>query len=149
MDALDRKILACLKKNAREKASAIAEQVNLSVSSVTERIKKMEKDNIISGYTLLLNDKRIGNTVSAIMEVSIESPKYQDAFLALVDSIPNIVTCYCVTGDYDYVIHIVTDSTDGLDEIYRALKSFDGVSDTKTSLILRTTKQEFSVIPEE
>lgn len=48
MDALDRKILACLKKNAREKASAIAEQVNLSVSSVTERIKKMEKDNVIS-----------------------------------------------------------------------------------------------------
>jgi Lrp/AsnC family leucine-responsive transcriptional regulator len=148
MDALDRKILLCLKKNAREKASAIAEQVNLSVSSVTERIKKLEKEKVIAGYTLILDDKQIGNTVSAIMEVSIENPKYQDGFLSLVDSIPSIVTCYCVTGDYDYVIHIVTDSTDGLECIYRAIRSFEGVSETKTSLILRTTKQEFSVIPE-
>ena len=148
MDALDRQILTLLKKNAREKASSIAEQVNLSVSSVTERIKKMEKEGIISGYTLLLDQKRIGNSVSAIMQISLEHPHYQEGFLKLVQSMPNIVTCYCVTGSYDYIIHIVTDSTEGLDCIYSAIKSFEGVSDTKTSLILRTTKQEYTVIPE-
>ena len=73
MDNIDLKILNCLKKNAREKASAIGDEINLSVSAVTERIKRMENSGLIRQYTLIIDQKKIGNDVSAIMEVAMET----------------------------------------------------------------------------
>ena len=149
MDSIDLKILNCLKKNAREKASAIGEEINLSVSAVTERIKRMETSGLIRQYTLIIDQKKIGNDVSAIMEVAMEHPRYGDAFLEMIDKIPNVISCFCVTGDFDYILHIVTDSTDGLDDIYGKIRSFDGVSLTKTHTILKKYKNEHTVIPTE
>ncbi len=149
MDSIDLKILNCLKKNAREKASAIGEEINLSVSAVTERIKRMETSGLIRQYTLIIDQKKIGNDVSAIMEVAMEHPRYGDAFLEMIDKIPNVISCFCVTGDFDYILHIVTDSTDGLDDIYGKIRSFDGVSLTKTHIILKKYKNEHTVIPTE
>ncbi len=147
MDNIDLKILGCLKNNAREKASAIGEEIGLSVSAVTERIKRMEASGLIRQYTLIVDQKKIGNSVSAIMEVAMEHPRFGDAFLEMIDSLPSIISCYCVTGDFDYILHIVTDSTDGLEAIYSKLRSFDGVADTKTHIILRKSKDEYTVLP--
>lgn len=149
MDSIDLKILQCLKANAREKASAIGEKIKLSVSAVTERIKRMESAGIIRQYTLIIDQKKIGNDVSAIMEVAMEHPRYGDAFLEMVSGVQSIISCFCVTGDYDYILQIVTDSTDGLEEIYRKIRSFDGVSNTKTHLILKKFKNEHTIIPTE
>ena len=147
MDSIDLKILQCLKANAREKASAIGEEIKLSVSAVTERIKRMESTGIIRQYTLIIDQKKIGNDVSAIMEVAMEHPRYGDAFLEMVSGVQSIISCFCVTGDYDYILQIVTDSTDGLEEIYRRVRSFDGVSNTKTHLILKKFKNEHTIVP--
>lgn len=147
MDSIDLKILQYLKENARAKASAIGDSIKLSVSAVTERIKRMEQAGIIRQYTVIIDQKKIGNGVSAIMEVALEHPQYADSFISLVMSLPNIVSCDCVTGDFDYILQIVTDSTDGLEEIYRKIRAFDGVSVTKTHLVLRRVKNEHTVIP--
>lgn len=80
MDSLDLKILSCLKNNARAKASQISEEVNLSVSAVTERIKKLEASGVICGYTVVLDQKKLGNDVIALMEVSLVHPRYYDRF---------------------------------------------------------------------
>lgn len=117
MDSLDLKILSCLKNNARAKASQISEEVNLSVSAVTERIKKLEASGVICGYTVVLDQKKLGNDVIALMEVSLEHPRYYDRFTELVAQNPNIVSCYYMTGDYDFMLKIITDSSDSL-ELY-------------------------------
>lgn len=147
MDSIDLKILQHLKENARAKASAIGESIKLSVSAVTERIKRMEQAGIIRQYTVIIDQKKIGNGVSAIMEVALEHPQYADNFINMVMALPSLVSCDCVTGDFDYILQIVTDSTDGLEEIYRTVRSFEGVSVTKTHLILRRVKNEHTVIP--
>jgi Lrp/AsnC family leucine-responsive transcriptional regulator len=147
MDNIDMKILQCLKSNAREKASAIGDEIKLSVSAVTERIKRMENTGVIRQYTVILDQKKIGNDVSAIMEVAMEHPRFGEAFLAMVTQIPNVVFCYCVTGNYDYLLQIVTDSTENLEHIYQKVRSFDGVSSTKTHLILNTIKNEHTILP--
>lgn len=149
MDSIDLKILQCLKNNAREKASAIGDEIKLSVSAVTERIKRMESAGIIRQYTLIIDQKKIGNDVSAIMEVAMEHPRYADAFLEMVSGVRSIISCFCVTGDFDYILEIVTDSTDGLEDIYRRVRSFDGVANTKTHLILKKIKNEHTIIPVE
>lgn len=147
MDSIDLKILQCLKENARAKASAIGDSIKLSVSAVTERIKRMEQSGIIRQYTVILDQKKIGNDVSAIMEVALEHPHYADRFVNMVADLPNVISCYCVTGDCDYILHLVTDSTDGLEAIYRKIRSFDGVSLTKTHLILKKIKNEHTIVP--
>ncbi len=147
MDSIDLKILQHLKENARAKASAIGDSIKLSVSAVTERIKRMEQAGIIRQYTVIVDQKKIGNGVSAVMEVALEHPRYADNFIEMVMGLPTIVSCDCVTGDFDYILQIVTDSTDGLEEIYRTVRSFDGVSVTKTHLVLRKVKNEHMVTP--
>lgn len=147
MDSIDLKILQHLKENARAKASAIGDSIKLSVSAVTERIKRMEQAGIIRQYTVIIDQKKIGNGVSAIMEVALIHPQYGDNFVNLILGMPSIVSCDSVTGDFDYILQIVTDSTDGLEEIYRTIRSFDGVKFTKTHLVLSRVKNEHTVIP--
>lgn len=148
MDNIDLQILSILKNNARIKASAIANEVNLSVSAVTERIKKLETSGIIEKYTLMVDQKKIGNDVSAVIEVAIEHPRYIDSFISLVSSLPNIISCYCVTGDFDFVLKVIIDSSEGLEQIYRMVKGFEGVKETKTYIILKNIKNEITLLPD-
>ena len=148
MDIIDIKILNILKENARTKASAIADEIDLSISAVTERIKKLEQSGIIDKYTLIVNQKKIGNDISAVMEVSIDHPTHIDSFIQFVNNTPNIISCYCVTGDYDFILKIMIDSSEGLEQLYRMVKGFEGVKATKTYIILKNIKNDLTLIPE-
>ncbi len=148
MDIIDIKILNILKENARTKASAIADQIDLSISAVTERIKKLEQSGIIDKYTLIVNQKKVGNDISAIMEVSIDHPSHIDSFIKFVNDTQNIISCYCVTGDFDFILKIMIDSSEGLEQLYRMVKGFEGVKATKTYIILKNIKNDLTLIPE-
>nr|MBQ4320313.1 Lrp/AsnC family transcriptional regulator [Clostridia bacterium] len=148
MDTLDYKILECLKHNARQKASAIGEKINLSVSAVIERIRKLENAGIISGYTVEVDMKKLGQDVTAFMEIGLEHPKYYDSFTQAIKNNPNIISCYYLTGDYDFLIKIVTDSSDSLEMLHRHLKSLDGVQSTRTHIVLKNIKNDYVMIPE-
>ena len=147
MDELDYTILSCLKENARMTSSEIGKRVNLSVSAVIERIKKLEQSEIIENYTVTLNQKSLGNDLIAIMEVSLEHPKYYDDFVEMVERNPNIQSCYYLTGEFDFMLKIITDSTDSLNQIHRRIKSLKGVSSTETHFVLKALKCDPSVIP--
>ena len=148
MDQLDYKILECLKQNARQKASAIGNQINLSVSAVIERIHKLEAAGVITGYTVDLDMKKIGQDVTAFMEIGLEHPRFYDSFTAAVRNNPNIISCYYLTGEYDFLLKIVTDSSDSLERIHRQLKSLDGVQTTKTHFALKSIKNDFVMVPD-
>lgn len=148
MDNMDYKILRCLKLNARCKASDISKEINLSVSAVIERIHKMEKNNIITNYTIIVNQKELDHDVSALMEISLEHPKYYESFTKAIELNNNIVSSYYLTGDYDFMLKIICKSSDHLEEIHREIKSLEGVSTTKTHFILKNIKNIYSVIPE-
>lgn len=73
MDAIDYKILKILQKNARETASNISKEIHLSVSAVIERIRKMEETGVIKEYTIIVDEKKTGNEMTALMEVSLDA----------------------------------------------------------------------------
>ncbi len=148
MDKLDVKILKALKKNARLTSSAISEEIGLSVSAVIERMKKMENTGLIKGYTVDIDQNIMGNNMVALMEVCLKHPDYYDGFVELVKKNNSIAACYYQTGEFDFVLRIVTDSTEGLDEVYKDVKGYEGVEKTETHIVLRTLKEEMALIPE-
>jgi Lrp/AsnC family leucine-responsive transcriptional regulator len=147
LDSIDIQILSLLKANARIKASSISEKIGLSVSSVTERIKKMEKSGVISAYTVLIDQKMIGNDVTALMEVSLEHPKFYDSFAEMIEKEKNVISCDYISGDFDFMLKIVAPS-DKLEETHRKIKSLPGVSGTRTNVVLRALKNENTLLPE-
>ena len=119
LDSIDIQILSRLKQNARMKASQISDEVGLSISSVTERIHKLEKNGVITSYTVLVDQKAIGNDTIALMEVSLEHPKYYDSFAEMIAQTKNIASCYYISGDFDFMLKIVAPS-ENLEEILAA-----------------------------
>ena len=144
MDTMDNKILACLKKNSRIKASEISKEIHLSVSAVLERIHKMEKSGIIKNFTIVVDEVKLGNETSALMEVSLDHPKYYDSFTKSVMENKNIVFCYCLTGDFDFMLKILCRSSQELEKIHREIKCLEGESGTKTHFILKNVKDGVS-----
>ncbi len=147
MDELDKKILRCLRENARMSASAIGMRVNLSVSAVIERIKKMEREGIIRQYTTLIDPAYVGRDICAYISVSLEHPKHNENFSQSVQKNSHIDECHYVTGDFDFLVKVATDSTRSLESILGEIKSIPGVSLTRTLVVLSTIKQDVPGIP--
>lgn len=147
LDNVDFAILGCLKENARMTSSEIGKKINLSVSAVIERIKKLEKNEVIKGYTVTLNQEKMGNALVAIMEVSLEHPRYYEEFACMVRENDNIQSCYYRTGEFDFILNIYTDSADSLEQIHRNVMNMHGIQATKTHFVLKVVKNDLTVIP--
>lgn len=148
IDRINLDILRCLRANARSKASDISQKVNLSVSAVIERIRRMESAGIIRQYTVVIDPKEVGNDLTALMEISLEHPKYYDDLVEMIRQHPNVAECHYLTGEFDFLLKIITDSSDSLEQIHRTIKSIAGVSATKTHFVLKTIKDEVANVPE-
>ena len=149
MDSIDLSILKCLKKNSRQTASMISQTINLSVSAVIERIRKMEARGMIQQYTVVLDEKQLGNDLAVFMSVRLEHPGFGEDFAREASSHPNITECYHIAGDVDYLLKIVTDSSSSLELIHQDINKMPGVSWTKTLYVLSTIKNDVSVLPDQ
>ena len=148
MDLIDIKILEVLQENARVSISDLSKKVNLSLSAVSERLKKLENSKIISKYTVILEPKLMGKDLSVIISIGLESTSDTQSFLDFVQSEPEILGCHYITGEYDYMLKVTTTNTHTLEMIMNRLKSFNGIKRTQTNVILSTTKLHHSVSPE-
>ena len=149
MDALDLKILKCLKSNSRMNATTIGKKVNLSTSSVIERIHKMEALNIIEKYTVLVDYKHIGRDITAFISVNLEHPRDNEQFRERILELNDVAECHYLAGDFDYVLKIVTENSRTLEMTLNAIKAISGVFRTRTFVVLSTIKNETTVLPEE
>jgi len=147
MDHIDAKILGYLTKDARMNASVISQKVNLSVSAVIERMKKMEASGLIRGYTALIDEKMAGFHVQAMISIRLEHPKYNGEFNRQMCSHPCVMECFYITGDFDYIARIGVSSTEELTKALNDIKQIPGVSLTRTYVVLDNIKQGTSLIP--
>lgn len=147
MDSLDYQILNILKKNARKKASDISKEIHLSVSTVIERIRKLEGSGIIESYTIITNEHKIGNDLTALMEIGLTHPRFNDLFIEKIMQHPNIISCYYMTGDFDYMVKITCRSSEHLEQIHKWVKNLKGVRTTRTHFVLRNIKNIHTSLP--
>ncbi len=147
MDAIDVKILEFLRRNARINASEIGESINMSVSAVIERIKKLEATGVIKQYTVIVDHKKVEKSISAFISVRLETPKFHNEFINEVNTLAEISECHYIAGDYDFLLRIYTASTDTLTTLLNQIKSMKGVALTRTLVVLSTIKDISSVLP--
>ena len=147
MDHIDTKILRCLAQDARMNASQISAQVNLSVSAVIERMKKLESSGLIRGYTAVIDERLAGYDVQALISVRLEHPKYNQSFAKQMCDHSRVMECFYITGDFDYIARVSTSSTEELTKVLNDIKKIPGVSLTRTYVVLDNVKQSTSVIP--
>ena len=146
MDIIDYQILDILKKNSRSTASEISKQVHLSLPAVSERIKKMEENNIIEKYSILLNRKEMNYNVLAFIHISIDGSENIEEFRKLICYYPFVLECHHITGDYDYLLKVLTKDIEEL-EIFLSsqLKKIKGIVKSNTAISLASLKEEINV----
>ena len=148
MDKIDHSILCALQADARMPVSALAENIALSATPVTRRIKALEADGYITGYTTRMNAKKLGFSMQAFVLANLKQHNDAtiDRFEAEVGAMDSVIACFAVTGDMDYILHIVARDVDHLNEIVlKRLVRIDGVGDVKSILVLQTVKQGHAV----
>ena len=134
MDAIDRKILELLQKNGRMTVKEITQTISLTAPAVSERIKRLEKDGVIEGYTAIVNPRKMGRTVHAIINVSV-LPGDTEKLLNLVNNEPMVIECHHVTGAYSYLVKV--DATE-INELEKLIMKFQKMGETSTQIILST-----------
>ena len=148
MDALDRRILACLRENARANATEIGSRINLSTSAVIERIRKMEASGLIRQYAVVL-DPQLEQAITAFVYVRLEHPKYNEGFIQAIQAHGSVAECYYIAGDFDFILKVMAMRGVTLEMVLTDIKSIQGVSLTRTNVVLSTNKREISLLPPE
>ena len=147
MDATDRKIVEILSQNANATSTEIGEQVNLSIPAVNKRIQRLQKEKIIRRFTVLTEGKKIGKPIMAFILLVL---RYSDGAEALVEYIqgdPDVLECYAVTGEYDYILKVCAKDVEALEEKLLHLKRQKGVIKSHTMLSLQEHKFAPTILP--
>lgn len=118
LDQLDKKLLSLLQADAKMTTKELSQQLNLSVTAVYERIKKMEREGIISGYVALLDRSKIdkGFVVFCHIKLMQHSKEFLTRFESEVVQLDEVLECFHVSGDYDYILKVMVKDM----EAYRA-----------------------------
>lgn len=148
LDRIDKAILAALQENARMSLNEIGALVGLTSSPCWTRIKRLEDSGVIEGYAVRVNPAKIGFADTVIVQVTLDS--HSDDALAefgrALESIPEVLEAFLVSGDYDYYIRIAVSDTRDYERLLREqLYKIRGIRHTKSSFVLRQLKQ--SLLP--
>lgn len=106
LDKLDRRILKVLQQQGRISMTELAEQVGLSTTPCTERVRRLEREGVIEGYSARVNPKALGLPLLVFVEIKLASKSGNifEAFRREVLKLPQILDCHLVSGDFDYLI---------------------------------------------
>jgi Lrp/AsnC family leucine-responsive transcriptional regulator len=142
MDPIDRKILALLQDDAKIPQAKIARSVGLTAPSVNERIRKLERAGYIRGYVAVLDPKRLGQDVTAFVEVFIEQPKFEAGFIEAVGHLDEVLECHHITGEFSLLLKVrVADMAAFRRLLIEKLNTVRGVRQTRTLIVLATAKE--------
>lgn len=140
-DAIDRRLLQLLQRNARVSQHDLARAVGLSAPAVAERVRKLEERGVIRGYTAVLEPKRLGQDVTAFIVVGINGSRSYGDFRKRVEEQAEVLECHSVTGQGSHLLKVRVADTGGLEALLAEVQAWPGVQWTNTSLVLSTVKE--------
>ncbi|MDX1594199.1 MAG: Lrp/AsnC family transcriptional regulator [Gammaproteobacteria bacterium] len=141
LDRYDRRILDELQQNGRLTNLELAERIGLSPSPCLRRVRALEESGIIAGYRALLDARRLGLTLMALLSISMDrhTPERFARFDAIVAELPEVLECLLITGrEADYQLKVVVRDMDAYQELLlNRITRIEGVSGVQSSFVLR------------
>lgn len=145
LDEIDIKILRELLKNARLSYRAIADRVGVAIGTVISRIKRMEEDDIIIGYSAMLNHEKLGYELTVITEITVSKGKLVEVEKE-VANIPNVCCVYDITGLTDAIVIAKFKSRRELSDFTKRLLRLPYIERTNTHVVLTTIKEDLRIL---
>ena len=148
LDRIDRRMLAVLQEDGRIANSALARRVGLSESATLRRLRRLEESGLIDGYVLLVNQARAGKPGNIFVEIALTAQEEAtlSAFEAAVQDRPEILECYLMSGEYDYLLRVVVADFADFERIHREhLTRLPFVGRVRSSFTLRTVLRRTSI----
>jgi len=143
LDAIDRRILAALQSNGRLTATELSERVGLTTSPCLRRIRRLEEAGVITGYSTVVDQTKVGLPVSVFVSIKLER-QHEDTmqrFETAVRRWPEVVECYLMTGTRDYLLRVVArDLNDYERFLKQTLTRLNGVASIESSFALAQVK---------
>ncbi|MDP0927964.1 Lrp/AsnC family transcriptional regulator [Paracoccus onubensis] len=143
LDATDRRILNQLQKDSKLTNVELAARVGLSPSPCLSRVKQLEKDGFIRGYVALLDPGALDLSISVFIQVTLEKQveRALQTFEQKMNSFPEVMECYLMTGDSDYLVRLIVTDIQALERfIVKELTTIPGVSNIRSSFALKQVK---------
>ncbi len=144
MDEVDKRILNELIDDSRLSYNEISRRVGISVATVTTRVRNLEKQGIIRGYSVTLDTEKIGYDVTAIIEITISKGKLLEVEKEIAKN-PNVHGVYDVTGTSDAMVLAKFKGRKELSDFVKSLLSLEYVERTLTHFVLGTMKEDLRV----
>jgi Lrp/AsnC family leucine-responsive transcriptional regulator len=148
IDEIDRKLIDMLQGNARLSNAEMAEAVGLTVSSVHERVKKLERKGVIKGYVAVLDPDKLGKPLLAFLRLTVSSHESaQTSIRALCESEPDILECHNVAGEDCFIIKVRAEGPKQLERLLSSIRNSTDTGRSVTNIVLSTYKESSRIAP--
>jgi DNA-binding Lrp family transcriptional regulator len=144
LDNFDRSILAALQKDGRISNVDLAELVNLSESACLRRVRRLEDNGFIERYTALLDQRQAGLSGNVFVHIALHREEQSElaAFEAAVQNLPEVMECYLMTGEFDYLLRVVVSDMADFERVHNeSLTRLPGVARVNSSVAIRTVRK--------
>lgn len=149
MDEIDHKILRILQERGRISNIDLSREIKLSPAPTLERVRKLEKQRVIEGYHAQINLGKMGITIKALIQVTLihQQEVSIHKFIEAIMQIPEVIECQQVTGDFDYLLKVLTADIEALDRLITdRISKIKEVGHIKSHIILSEIKHS-RVVP--
>ena len=144
LDEMDRKILKHLQEDAKKTNKEISNDLGLSVTAIYERIRKLEREGVISQYVALVNPERIKKNFMVLCQIKLlqHTREYLTRFEKEVTSLPEVIEVFHVSGDYDYILKVLVKDMQAYREfMVTKLTTLNHIGSTKSIFTIEKVKQ--------
>ena len=144
IDKFDRAILNHLQADGRMSNVDLANAVSLSESACLRRVRSLEEDGLIEGYVALLNQSKAGLSGDVFVHIGLHREEQSElaAFESAVQSIPEVMECYLMTGEFDYLLRVVVKNMADFERLHKeSLTRLPGVARVNSSVAIRTVRK--------
>jgi DNA-binding Lrp family transcriptional regulator len=135
LTAQQQQLLALLRRNARESTAALARKLGVARTTVQERIRRLERDGVIAGYTIRVTDSFAKQRIAAHVLITV-NPKAGERVVRELELRPWVRAVYALSGVFDYEVLVEGGSTEEIDRNLDAIGRIDGIERTQTSIVL-------------
>ncbi len=141
IDETDARILNLLQSSGRIKRTDIAARVGLSMTTVSQRMRRLERDGFIRGYFAVVNPRDLGFDITAFIRVSVDTSANYQSLIEHVCGCSEVLEAHSITGEGSHILKVRSHNTESLEVLLSSIQSWPGVTGTTSSIVMSTYKE--------